>query len=71
MSSSNNIQNEYYITKDIKKDKSSSPINIIDSRIISLSFNPATPSSPPVNTPPNINTIRELYLNYISSFEVK
>lgn len=69
--SSDNIRIEYYITKDVINRTVTEPINIINNSVISLSSNPVTPSSPPVNTPPNINTIRELYLNYISSFEVK
>ena len=42
------------------------PIKI---KSLHLSYNPNVPNSPPVNTPPNINVIRELYLNYLTSFK--
>lgn len=31
------------------------------------SSNPQKPNSPPVNTPPNMNILRELYLSYVSN----
>ena len=32
-----------------------------------ISINPQAPNSPPMNTPPNIDILRELYLSYLSN----
>ena len=62
-----NIYN-YNITKTDTKEKrgKTAPIYI---KNYNLSYNPHCPNSPPQNTPPNINVIRELYLNYLTSFK--
>lgn len=49
----------------IKKKSVSKPIEIK----YNLSYNPNIPNSPPINTPPNVSVIRELYLNYLTSFK--
>lgn len=60
-----NISN---ITKTTYKKKivKSKPIDIRETK---LSYNPNNPNSPPINTPPNINVIREIYLSYLISFK--
>ena len=62
-----NIYN-YNITQAISEKKriKSKPITIKGKR---LSYNPDIPNSPPANTPPNIHVIREIYLEYLTSFK--
>uniref|UniRef100_A0A6C0B406 Uncharacterized protein n=1 Tax=viral metagenome TaxID=1070528 RepID=A0A6C0B406_9ZZZZ len=62
-----NIYN-YNITKTNNKEelKKTAPIYIKD---VNVSYNPHCPNTPPQNTPPNINVIRQLYLNYLTSFK--
>ena len=61
--------NIYNITKTNikKKANKAEPINI-KGNTLSYSHH-HIPNSPPMNTPPNINVIRELYLNYLTSFK--
>lgn len=63
--------NIYDITNtDPKKEHGRDKSKPIYIRSVTLSVTPGSlPNSPPTNTPPNINVIRELYLNYLSSFK--
>lgn len=63
------LHSNIYINKDDNKVErtKSQPIYIVGK---SVSYNPgSTPNTPPINTPPNINVIRELYLDYLTSFK--
>ena len=62
-SSSITVSNESQYTKKFI----SKPIKIY----LNKSESPHIPNSPPVNTPPNIEVIRELYLNYLSKIKLK
>lgn len=60
-----NIYNMHKIGKKEKRVKSE-PIYIIGKTV---SYNPGSTPNTPINTPPNINVIRELYLDYLTSFK--
>lgn len=54
-----------------KKTHPTDPINIKKKQkydpFHNNSSNPQKPNSPPQNTPPNMNVLRELYLSYVSN----
>ena len=53
-----------YYKKDNKK---TCPIKIQNTH----SSNPHIPDSPPLNTPPNLDFLREIYLNYLTKINKK
>jgi len=50
-----------------KQNEKSRPIQIQKTKSVA----PHIPSSPPFNTPPNLEILREIYLNYLSKINKK